>query len=529
MAAALPLDERVLILAPSQIAAHASHVLTSAGFACLCTNDSTRLGTCLAEGVGMVIAAASTLPGPQSVLQSFIDQQPAWSDLPIVLLTGPATGPPEPTLGHLLPLPLPLDDAQLLHLSQVALRSRRRQYRSRDHMRELERQAQQHQADEQARHQLRKMEAIGQLAGGIAHDFNNLLTSIGGSFELIDKRLQQGRSEQLDGILRMGKEAVARAARLTHRLLAFSSRQSLQSQVVDLHNLLHPDDLRASLDVSITLQVTLPADLWLVEADDKQLKEAVGNLLLNACEAMPWGGRLGIEASNQRIDSASTGDGALPSGDYLCLSISDTGQGMSQGTLEHAFEQFFSTKPVGQGVGLGLSMVYGFSKQSNGHVQLRSQIGQGTRVDLYLPRYIGQARRQSEPPPLASVSVCREILVVEDDPHVRQLLCQSLREEGFPCHAACNAKEALQVLQSPQPLALMISDVELPGMNGRQLAEVARTLRENLQVLFITGYAETAMAQDDFLAPGMQLISKPFELSQLQARVTQMLDKQTCG
>lgn len=528
MAAALPLDERVLILAPSQIAARTSRLLTSAGLACLCTNDAARLGNWLSEGVGLLIAANSTLrSSPHPELQVFIDQQPVWSDLPIVLLTDsrPITGLPEPQLGNLLPLPVPFDPTQLLQLSQTALRSRRRQYRSRDRMLALEGQAEQNQADAQARNQLRKMEAIGQLAGGVAHDFNNLLTSIGGSFELLDKRLQQGRTEQLDGILRMGREAVARAAALTHRLLAFSSRQSLESRVVDLRTLLHPEDLKARMkNVSITLQVNLPTDLWLVKADDKQLQEAVGNLLLNACEAMPCGGHLDIEASNQRIDDSYMGDEGLPSGDYLRLSVSDTGQGMSQSTLEHAFEPFFSTKPTGHGVGLGLSMVYGFSKQSNGHVHLRSRVGQGTRVDLYLPRYIGRSQPQTEPSAArAAGGNSREILVVEDDPHVRQLLSQSLREEGYPCHTACSAKEALQLLHASQPIALMVSDVGLPGMNGRQLAEIARKLRPGLQVLFITGYAETAMARDDFLAPGMQLISKPFELSQLHTRVAQML------
>ncbi|MEX5342523.1 ATP-binding protein [Pseudomonas sp. I2] len=533
MAGSLAVDERALILAPTQIAADVSRVLASVGVECLCTTDPQRLGHWLAEGAGLLVAAEQALPcGPQSPLQRFIDQQPPWSDLPIVLLAdthSPSTGPPHPRLGNVWLLPLPLDAAQLSNLSQAALRTRRRQYLARDQLldlqQRLENEMQRHQADAQMLHQTRKMEAIGQLAGGVAHDFNNLLTSIGGSFELIGKRLQQGRTEQLEGVLRMGQEAVSRAARLTHRLLAFSSRQSLESRIVDLHDLLQPQDLQARLGVSVDVRLTLPADLWLVEADDKQLHEALDNLLLNACEAMPSGGHLSIEASNQRVDATRFRGGGLPSGDYLCLSIIDDGQGMSESTLERAFEPFFSTKPVGQGVGLGLSMVYGFSKQSHGHVSLRSRIGQGTRVDLYLPRYLDQAQPQACSTAGPSTGGNRDVLVVEDDEAVRLLLCQALREDGFPCHTACNANEALQVLRSPQPIALMISDVGLPGMNGRQLAEIARKLRPGLQVLFITGYAETAMARNGFLDPGMQLICKPFELKHLQARVAQMLGK----
>ncbi|MFV3381209.1 MULTISPECIES: ATP-binding protein [Pseudomonas] len=530
MAAAVLVDERALILGPAQIGAQMSRLLTGAGFVCLCTDNVTRLGEWLAEGVGLLIATNSTLPAdPQSPVQLFIDQQPEWSDLPVLLLLDtllPGTGPPS-RLGNLLQLQSPIDDAQLIRMSQVALHTRRRQYLARDRLCELQQrledQRQQHQAEDRVWRQTRKMDAVGQLAGGIAHDFNNLLTSIGGSFELIDKRLRQGRTEQLEAVLRMGREAVARAARLTHQLLAFSSRQSLQRRIVDLRSLLQPQALQANLSVSVTLRVNLPANLWLVEADDKQLREVLDNLVLNACEAMPSGGQLNIEASNQRIDDACFIGGGPPRGDYLRLSIRDNGHGMSQSTLEHAFEPFFSTKPIGQGIGLGLSMVYGFSKQSHGHVALHSQIGQGTQVDLYLPRYRGQPKPKTDPQPVKTVSGSRDVLIVEDDPHVRNLVSQALREVGFPCQAVCNADEALQWLNSPRPFALLVSDVGLPGMNGRQLAQIARKRRPDLQVLFITGYAETAMARDDFLDPGMQLICKPFELSQLQARVAQML------
>ncbi|WP_343596789.1 response regulator [Pseudomonas sp.] len=530
MASSLSMDERALILAPDQLANNTSKLLAAAGVDCLCAPDIARLQAWLIEGAGLAIIAEQALSVDAApVLQRYIDQQPAWSDFPILLLT-PTPASPSAThlgLGNLTPLAVPFDEGQLQQLAQTALRNRRRQYLARDQMLELQKRldarSEEQRVLDQALQQTRKMEAIGQLAGGVAHDFNNLLTSIGGSFELIDRRLKNGRSDGVEGILRMGQQAVSRAAVLTHRLLAFSSRQSLHSQRIDLLALLQPQRLEAILDQGVSLQLDLPADLWAVQADDKQLQEALNNLLVNACEAMPNGGTLRIEASNQQIDAQRPASGGLNTGEYACLSIIDDGQGMSQRTLEHAFEPFFSTKPVGQGIGLGLSMVYGFSKQSHGHVALFSEIGHGTQVDLYLPRYHDAQQPEADTPRPTPAARSRNVLVVEDDPHVRELLCQSLQDEGYPCRSASNAIEALQLLRSGQVIDLLVSDVGLPGMNGRQLAEIARTLRPQLPVLFITGYAETAMAREGFLAPGMQLICKPFELKQLQAQVATML------
>lgn len=537
MASSLALDERALILAPPQLAADTSRLLTSAGINSLCAVDLANLQARLTEGAGLAIIAEQVFSqGPSALLQSFIDQQPSWSDLPIVLLsqsTWSPAGVSHHPVGNLLWLVAPYENAQLLHMTRSALRNRRRQYVTRDQLHGLQQRLdsrpstpeEEQDRGEFARCQARKMEAIGQLAGGVAHDFNNLLTSISGSFELIQRRLSQGRGEGLDGVLCMGREAVSRAARLTHRLLAFSSRQSLHSQRIDLPTLLKTERFEACLSPSITLQVQAAKDLWPVEADDQQLQEALGNLLLNASEAMPNGGLLRIEANNHHIATEQTADGALRTGDYVRLRITDNGQGMAQSTLEHAFEPFFSTKATGQGIGLGLSMVYGFSKQSHGHITLSSEIGQGTQVELYLPRHVDQALPSSEPVPPRQDGCSRQVLIVEDDPHVRQLLCQALCENGFPCQSAADASEGLKVLRSAQPVDLLITDVGLPGMNGRQLAEIARSLRPRLPVLFITGYAETAMAREGFLGAGMHLICKPFELQQLQARVTQILGK----
>lgn len=533
MASSVSLDERAVILAPTQLATDTSRLLAAAGVQSQCAHDMANLQSCLAEGAGLAIIAENTLDdGPGALLQRFIEQQPKWSDLPIVMLTATATTATTPAnhpLGNLTLLVMPFAEAQLLQLAQTALRMRRRQYLARDQLADLQQRLDQHddaeQRETQARHQARKMDAIGQLAGGVAHDFNNLLTSIGGSFELIDRRLKQGRSEGLESVLGMGQQAVSRAARLTHRLLAFSARQSLNSQCIELPELLQTPHLEAVLAGKATLQLKLARDLWPVQADQVQLQEAIDNLLQNACEAMPSGGVLRIEARNRHITVQQLPGSGLASGDYACLSIIDEGQGMSQSTLERAFEPFFSTKPVGQGIGLGLSMVYGFSKQSHGHVMLHSQIGQGTRVDLFMPRHHGRTPVEKAPPAPTTQTKGRNVLLVEDDPHVRQLLCQTLQEDGFPCHSASNASEALQVLRSSETIDLLVSDVGLPGMNGRQLAEIARTLRPRLPVLFITGYAETATAREGFLAPGMQLICKPFELRQLQLQVAQMLGR----
>ncbi|MFK0310739.1 response regulator [Pseudomonas sp. NPDC090233] len=532
MASSLSLDERALILAPTQLATDTSMFLASAGIQCLCSSDIGNLRDGLGEGAGLAIIDESTLKSSHSeLLQGFIDQQPPWSDLPIVLLTKAAQAstsltPADHPLGNLTLLAIPFEQEQLLDLITLALRSRRRQYRARDQVLDLQQRLDartpEKQAVDLAMHQTRKMEAIGQLAGGVAHDFNNLLTSIGGSFELIDRRLKQGSTQGIENFLSMGRDAVSRAARLTHRLLAFSSRQSLHSERIDLHALLQPQRLEAVLEQHVALALQIPSDLWPVQADNTQLQEALDNLLVNAREAMPSGGLLRIEASNRKVAAKQFADGGLAHGDYACLSVIDEGQGMSQSTLEHAFEPFFSTKPVGQGIGLGLSMVYGFSKQSLGHVELHSQIGQGTRVDLYLPRHVDQ-QQAPRPVPPQPTGKGRDVLLVEDDPHVRQLLCHTLQEQGYPCRSACNASEALQVLRSSQAIDLLISDVGLPGMNGRQLAEIARTLRPQLPVLFITGYAETAMAREGFLGPGMQLICKPFELKQLREQVAQIL------
>ncbi len=524
MSGSLPYDERALILAPQHVAAKASKMLSGGGITCLCTTDNQRLGVWLSEGAALVLVDEQVLSTDQrSPLQQFVDAQPNWSDLPILMMmkTGSGSAPAQ-SLGNLSCLYHPFDEAQLLSLAEQAMRTRKRQYLAREALRELTDRLETYEArDDNTLEHRRKMDAIGQLAGGFAHDFNNLLTSIGGSFELIERRLQKGRLEDLDKVVRMGRESVARGAKLTHKLLAFSSRQSLQKQTLELNTLLDPQRLRAIVPECVQLVLNVPEDLWALQADAQQLQESLDSLLCNACEAMPNGGKLTVQACNEHIDALCFPQSGLSTGDYVRLSVIDTGQGMSQITLDHAFEPFFSTKPVGQGIGLGLSMVYGFSRQSHGYVTLRSRVGHGAQIDLYLPRSLAApapATLRRRPG-----STEGPILIVEDDRDVRALLYQSLTEDGLSCLTAHDATQALQMLGSGTQVSLLLSDVGLPGMSGRQLAEIARTLRPGLPILLITGYAETAISRDDFLDPGMHLMCKPFELQQLRDQILKLL------
>ena len=480
------------------------------------------------------------------------DRQPAWSDLPIVLLTqhgGPEQNPAsrfsEP-LGNVSFLERPFHPATLISLVSAALRGRRRQYDARDRLIDLsqselrlqrtletlEQQVEERTAqlrhNEEALRQSQKMEAVGQLTGGIAHDFNNMLTGIIGSLELLRRRLARGRTEDLDSLIDLGVTSANRAAGLTHRLLAFSRRQSLDSKPVEMNALVTSMDelLQRSLSESIELDMRLDPQLWVAEADPNQLESALLNLVLNARDAMPNGGRLLVETLNQRLapDFAQAHDNLKP-GDYVLLRVSDNGCGMPEAIINRVFDPFFTTKPIGQGTGLGLSMIYGFSKQSRGHVTLNSTLGRGTEVSLYLPRFVGDLEQAEHPlvqqPPHAQNG--ETVLIVEDDPAVRVLVCAVLSELGYAFVEAGDARSAMPILDSAQRIDLLISDVGLPGMNGRQLAEIGRQIRPELKVLFITGYAEHAAARGGFLEPGMQLITKPFTFDLLTAKVREMI------
>lgn len=285
--------------------------------------------------------------------------------------------------------------------------------------------------------------------------------------------------------------------------------------------------LQRSVNESIHLQLRLAGDLWTAEADPNQLENALLNLVLNARDAMPDGGTLVVETSNQQLDTSFTNahENLLP-GDYVVLSVSDNGCGMPETVISRAFDPFFTTKPIGQGTGLGLSMIYGFSKQSHGHVSIKSEVGLGTTVQLFLPRF--QGLKEEVEPTLQSSALYAEngetVLIVEDDPAVRALVSEVLNELGYAFIEAGQATDAVPILESAQRIDLLISDVGLPGMNGRQLAEIARQLRPELKVLFITGYAEHAAVRAGFLDTGMELITKPFAFDHLTSKVREMIE-----
>jgi PAS domain S-box-containing protein len=383
-------------------------------------------------------------------------------------------------------------------------------------------------AEEQLR-QSQKMEAVGQLTGGIAHDFNNLLTGITGSLDIIKRRLDAGRVEDIARFMDAAQTSAQRAAALTHRLLAFARRQSLDTKPSDINGIVAglEDMLQRALMENITFETVLQPDLWHALTDANQLENALLNLSINARDAMPAGGRLTVETSNVSLDKAyaAVNDGVEP-GDYVLISVVDTGTGMSPEVIAKAFDPFFTTKPIGQGTGLGLSMIYGFVKQSGGHVRIESEEGHGTKVNLYLRRALtGEAAVESASLASPQPGQGETILVVEDDATVRLLMTEVLKTLGYRYLEAAEAQTAIPLLASDTPIDLLITDVGLPNMNGRQLAEIAREHRPALKVLFVTGYAQNAMVRGGFLAPGMEMINKPFALDVLSAKISEMIER----
>jgi len=383
-------------------------------------------------------------------------------------------------------------------------------------------------AAEAALRQAQKMEAVGQLTGGIAHDFNNLLQGIVGSLDLVEKRIAQNRAADIDKYVASARASANRAVALTHRLLAFSRRQPLDPKPVAANPLVTSMEelLRRTTGEAITLSLHLAPDLWLTLCDPHQLESAILNLAINARDAMPDGGRLTLETANTTLDAAAAArtPDAAP-GDYICLSVTDTGTGMPASVMEQAFEPFYTTKPIGQGTGLGLSMIYGFVRQSEGHVKLESELGRGTSVKLYLPRFRGAM--QPATPALEAAAAAPShatVLVVEDEAVVRNLVLEILADLGLTLLQAPDGPAGLAILQSKQAVDLLITDIGLPGLNGRQMADAARLLRPTLKILFMTGYAETTANATGFLEPGMEMITKPFPITTLATRVTAMLE-----
>ena len=382
-------------------------------------------------------------------------------------------------------------------------------------------------AAEEALRQSQKMEAVGQLTGGLAHDFNNLLAGISGSLDMMQARILQGRIGELDRYMIGAQGAVKRAAALTHRLLAFSRRQTLAPKPTDVNRLVAGMEelIQRTVGPQITVESVAKGGLWATLVDPNQLENALLNLCINARDAMPDGGKITIETANRWLDERAAKERDLPPGQYVSMCVSDTGTGMSADIIEKAFDPFFTTKPIGLGTGLGLSMIYGFARQSGGQVRIYSEVGAGTMVCVYLPRH--HASMEPEPlpetPPVPPRSSDKTILVVDDEPLVRMLVVDAVEELGFVALEAGDGPEALKILRSDAVIDLLVTDVGLPnGMNGRQVADAARELRDGLKVLFVTGFAENAVLSHGHLEPGMQVVTKPFEMSALSERIRTM-------
>ena len=507
-----PTEERALILTcPGLEKSVDLHQLASGGvngFELACMD---HLHPALQQGAGLLIVEADSRQSEAfEQLSDVLLQQPDWSDLAVIVLTA------EPhwsdlqlshlseQLGNAFFVASPWSHAQLLCLSKNALRTRKQQYAARDCTHRLSERdnfikntlqaidlevdrrvekALQHNDD--VRH-AQKMEAVGQLTGGIAHDLNNMLAGIIGSMELLRRKVARGKLDDLDRLIDMGVTSANRAAGLTHRLLAFSRRQSLDSKPTMISEWLLAQRALLEQNLAPSTRLTLEADdnLWIADVDPQQLENALLHLVSNARDAMPEDGHLTVKTYNVQVDAAfSEANGHFTPGDYIVLSASDNGCGMQESTLKRAFDPFFTTKPIGQGTGLGLSMIYGFCKQSRGHVRIISQERSGTTVQLFLPRCNGssgelsaQGLSQAE----TAANAEKTLLVVEDDNAVRSLVIEVLREHGYTVLSAEDANAALPIIESAQTIDLLISDVGLPGMNGRQLAEISRQARPDL-------------------------------------------------
>jgi signal transduction histidine kinase len=544
------LSERAIILAPrGRDADIAVKLLSDAGYAADSTATLASLCDELVAGAGLAIIADEALQTTDlRQLADFVSEQPPWSDLPIVALTkrgaglerNPFAARLAEALGNVTFLERPFHPTTLVSIVRTAIRGRRRQYEARSRLAELsglaatleDRVSQEIAARAEIEENLRqsqKMEAVGQLTGGVAHDFNNLLAAISGSLQLIESRLAQGRLEAIDRYVVAAQSAVKRAAALTHRLLAFSRRQTLDPKPTNVNRLIAGMEelIRRTVGPAVQMEVIGAGGLWATLIDPNQLENALLNLCINARDAMPEGGRLTIETANKWLDDRAAKERELSPGQYVSLCVTDTGTGMSPTVIAHAFEPFYTTKPFGQGTGLGLSMIYGFARQSGGQIRIYSELGKGTTMCLYLPRH-DQAAEGSDALPLRTTDSPAGkgelVLVIDDEPTIRMLIAEVLEEQGYAVVEASDGPSGMRILQSATRIDLLITDVGLPnGMNGRQIADAARQTRPGLKVLFITGYAENAVVGNGHLDKGMQVIAKPFEIDVLAQKIRELV------
>jgi len=383
---------------------------------------------------------------------------------------------------------------------------------------------------EEALRQAQKMEAVGQLTGGLAHDFNNLLTGISGSLEMIRARVAKGNVSSIDRYITAAMGASKRASALTHRLLAFSRRQTLDPKPTDVNRLIAGmvELIRRSVGPAVHMEVVGAGGLWPTLVDPNQLENALLNLCINARDAMPEGGRITIETANKWLDERAAREQDLPPGQYVSLCVTDTGAGMTPEVVARAFDPFFTTKPFGEGTGLGLSMIYGFARQSGGQIRVYTEVGKGTTMCLYLPRHDKGAGEETEAEFRDSVERTGDgkvVLVIDDEPTIRMLVAEVLEDAGYGVVEAADGPSGLKVLQSSGRIDLLVTDVGLPGgLNGRQVADAARVLRPELKVMFITGYAENAAIGHGYLDKGMRIITKPFEMDDLARKLGEMME-----
>jgi signal transduction histidine kinase/CheY-like chemotaxis protein len=384
-------------------------------------------------------------------------------------------------------------------------------------------------AERQVR-QLQKMEAIGQLTGGVAHDFNNMLAVIMSAITLVKKRIKSG-SGDVEGLLDGAYDGAERAARLTQRLLAFSRQQPLDPQAINPNTFVSgmTDLLVRTLGETIVVETVLGGGLWRTHADASQLENAILNLAVNARDAMPEGGKLTLETANVDLDDAyARANIDVKPGQYVMIAVTDTGCGMTAEVIERAFDPFYTTKPTGAGTGLGLSQVFGFVKQSGGNVKIYSEDGRGTSVKVYLPRYFGaedEERRPAAPAPeiFQAPDGAGAILLVEDEPRLREVTAAGLRDLGYVVIEARGGAEALALLDAHPEIGCLFTDIVMPEMTGRQLADEAKRRRENLSVLYTTGYTRNAVVHNGVLDPGVNFIAKPFTIDNLARKLREVI------
>ncbi len=382
---------------------------------------------------------------------------------------------------------------------------------------------------EEALRQAQKMEAVGQLTGGIAHDFNNLLAGISGSLEVIERRLSRGQTEGIEKFIAGAQTSAQRAAALTQRLLAFSRRQTLDPKPTDVNRLVlgMEDLIRRTVGPAMAVEVVGAAGLWTTKVDPAQLESALLNLAINARDAMPDGGRITIETANKWLDDRAGAERDLVPGQYISICVTDSGTGIPKDIVDRIFDPFFTTKAIGQGTGLGLSMVHGFLRQSGGQIRVYSEEGQGTTMCLYLPRFAGALDEDvgRNPTAISEMGAGETVLVIDDEPTVRMLIVEVLSEAGYSALEAEDGPAGLKILETGARIDLLVTDVGLPGgMNGRQVADAARASRPELKVLFVTGFAENAAVGNGHLDAGMEVMTKPFAMADLAKKITQMIE-----